>query len=129
MRSFTNVLINTICHIIIDGKAKESFYILTHFIMLMQTIACIIDQDSTLYLIVKWFDPSTFLAPAFSIVVGFCIILIFLILIMVKIMITEGDDMLVKPNTFKIYMGNLLLHIQMFCKTTLLSPLIRSSLL
>jgi hypothetical protein len=37
--------------------------------------------------------------------------------------------MLVKPNTLKIYMGNILLHMQMLCKTTVLAPLIRATIL
>jgi len=129
MKSFTNVFINTICHIIIDGHAEEKYYLATHFIMLMQTIGCIADPSSNIYLIVKWTDPSTFLDPSFSIVVCFSIIMSFLFLIVVKLIMTESGDILVKPNTLKIYMGNILLHLQMLCKTTVLSPLIRSSLL
>jgi len=129
MGSFANVFINTICHIIIDGHAQEKYYLVTHFIMLLQTIACITDPSSTLYLIVQWADPSTFLAPSFSIILCFVIIISFFLLIVVKLMITEGEDMLVRPNTLKIYLGNLLLHLQMLCKTTVLSPLIRSSIL
>jgi len=36
--------------------------------------------------------------------------------------------MLAKPDIIKIYLGNLLLHLQMLCKTAVLSPLIRSSI-
>jgi hypothetical protein len=46
---FTNTLINTVCHIIIDGQAQEKFYLITHAIMLLQTIACIADPNSLLF--------------------------------------------------------------------------------
>ena len=77
----------------------------------------------------KWADPSTFLDPSFSIILCFVIIVSFFLLIVVKLIITEGDDMLVTPDIVQIYLGNLLLHLQMLCKTTVLSPLVRSSLL
>lgn len=125
----TNTLINTVCHIIIDGQAQEKFYLITHLIMLLQTIACIADPNSVLFWLVHWADPSTYLAPAFSII--FCLIIVasFTLLIVAKILITEGDEMLVKPNTLKIYMGNILLHMQMLCKTTVLAPLIRGTIM
>jgi hypothetical protein len=129
MNKFTNKLINTICHIVIDGQAQEKYYLATHFIMLLQTLACIADPKSTLYLVVKWADPSTYLPPSFSIILTSAVIFSFLLTLTVKLIITEPDEMLVKPNTLKIYMGNLLLHLQMLCKTAVLSPLIRSALL
>ena len=129
MSPFSKVLMNTICHIIIDGHAQEQYYVITHFIMLLQTIACIVDTSSTLYLVVKWVDPSTFLDPKFTVILCFAINMSFLLIIIVKLIITKGGDMLVRPNILKIYLGNLLLHLQMLCKTAVLSPLIRSSLL
>jgi len=128
MELFGKVLMNTICHIIIDGHAQEKYYIITHFVMLLQTIACITDPSSTLYLVVKWVDPSTYLDPYFTVILCFVINMSFLLLIIVKLIITKGGDMLVRPNIFKIYLGNLLLHLQMLCKTVVLSPLIRSSI-
>lgn len=126
---FTNTLINTVCHIIIDGQAQEKFYIITHLIMLLQTIACIADPQSILFQLVRWADPSTYLDPAFSIVLCMVIVTLFSLLIVVKLLITESDEMLVKPNTLKIYMGNILLHMQMLCKTSVLAPLIRGTIL
>lgn len=129
MRRLTNKLINTICHIVIDGQAQEKYYLATHLVMLLQTLACIADPRSTLYLVLKWADPSTYLPPSFSIVLTSAVTLSFLLALAAKLIITEPDEMLLKPNTLKIYMGNLLLHLQMLCKTAVLSPLIRSALL
>jgi hypothetical protein len=125
----TNKLINTICHIVIDGQAQEKYYLATHLIMLLQTLACIADPRSTLFLVLKWSDPSTYLPPSFSIVLTSAITLSFLLTLAAKLIITEPDEILLKPNTLKIYLGNLLLHLQMLCKTAVLSPLIRSALL
>lgn len=128
MSRLANTLINTVCHIIIDGQAQEKFYLITHLIMLLQTIACVADPDSVLFRMVQWADPSTYLDPAFSIVLCLVIIIIFSFFIVVKLIITEPDEMLVKPNTLKIYMGNILLHMQMLCKTSVLAPLIRATI-
>lgn len=124
-----NTLINTVCHIIIDGRAHEKFYLITHVIMSLQTIACIADPESMLFMLVRWADPSTYLDPAFSIVICLVIVITFALLIVAKLLITEPDEMLLKPNTLKIYMGNILLHLQMLCKTSVLSPLIRATIL
>jgi hypothetical protein len=124
-----NTLINTVCHIIIDGRAHEKFYLITHVIMLLQTIACIADPESMLFMLVRWADPSTYLDPAFSIVICLVIVITFALLIVAKLLITEPDEMLLKPNTLKIYMGNILLHLQMLCKTSVLAPLIRATIL
>lgn len=82
-----------------------------------------------LFLITRWADPSTYLDPAFSIVLCLVIVIAFTLLIVAKLIITESDEMLVKPNTLKIYMGNILLHLQMLTKTTVLAPLIRATIL
>ena len=128
MGRLANTLINTVCHIIIDGQAQEKFYLITHLVMLLQTIACIADPESLLFKIVQWADPSTYLDPAFSIVLCLVVIVLFSLFIVVKLAITEADEMLVKPNTLKIYLGNILLHLQMLCKTSVLAPLIRATI-
>lgn len=127
--NLANKLINTVCHIIIDGRAHEKFYLIAHVIMLLQTISCIADPESFLFMLVRWADPSTYLDPTFSIVLCLVIVITFSLLIVAKLLITEPDDMLVKPNTLKIYMGNILLHLQMLCETSVLAPLIRATIL
>ena len=129
MTRLANTLFNTVCHIIIDGHAQEKFYLITHLIMLLQTIACIADPESVLFKMVQWADPSTYLDPAFSIVLCLLIIVVFALLIVAKLLITEPDEMLVKPNTLKIYMGNILLHLQILSKTSVLAPLIRATII
>jgi hypothetical protein len=89
MSKFLNTLINTICHVTIDGQVTEKFYLIAHLVMLLQTVACIADPNSLLFAIVKWADPSTFLDPAFSIVVSLVIIIALALLIVVKLVITE----------------------------------------
>jgi hypothetical protein len=124
-----SIFINTVCHIIIDGQAQEKFYLIAHLIMLLQTIACIAHPQSLLFTLTRWADPSTYLDPAFSIVLCLVIVITFSLLIIAKLIITESDDMLVKPNTLQIYMGNILLHLQMLSKTAVLAPLIRATIL
>ena len=127
--NFANTFINTVCHIIIDGRAQEKFYIVSHVIMMLQTISCIAHPNSSLYLIVKWSDPSTFLPPSLSIFVCLAIVILFSILVIIKLAITENTEMVQQPNTLKIYMGNILLHLQMLNKTCVLAPLMRATIM
>lgn len=93
MMKFANTFINTVCHIIIDGRAHEKFYIVSHVIMMLQTISCIAHPNSSLYLIVKWSDPSTFLPPSLSIYVCLAIVILFSMLVIIKLAITENTEM------------------------------------
>jgi hypothetical protein len=69
---------------------ESKFIIVVYLIMTLQTIACIVSTDSTIYLVVRWADPSNFLPATFSIVVGLVIILSFLLIFIVKTMMTEN---------------------------------------
>jgi hypothetical protein len=89
MASVLNHFINTVCHITIDGQTSEKYYLITHYLMLLQTISTITDTRSTLYFIVKWADPSTFLDAQFTVIVCFVITMSFLLLFMLELKITE----------------------------------------
>lgn len=128
MGSFLDRALNTVCHVIVDGKANESFYLAIHLLMVLQTIACIAHPQSLLFAAVQWADPSNYLPPAFPILLCALIVFALTLLLALKLLITESSRHLLSPNIFKIYLGNLMLYLQMICKTSVLAPLVRATL-
>jgi hypothetical protein len=129
MKSLKNKLWNALCHIVIDGQLQPKFLMVSYLLMALQTMACLVSTDSTFYLVVKWADPSTFMTPAFSVMIGFVLVCLFLLIVGVKTAMAEDSEMLVRPTTMTMYLGNIFVHIQILCKTVLMVPLLRSCMI
>lgn len=123
MNRWKNKLINTLIHLPLDAQINPHISHILMLLSLLQLTASVTHPDLQMHLITKWFNPA-FYSPLTAIVLTALVTFAYLSLLIIKIILTESDEVMVRPTMCMSYLGHVLAYLRAVCETILPCPLL-----
>ena len=113
-------------HLITHPHIHHPIRIFLHILAVLQIIVSIVPQQSHIYIILHWLDPSTFVQPTILAASALLTMSILVALVLWKLVTGAGNAQ--KVSIEQQYVSNLILHLQLVLRSILYVPLLKISI-